>query len=136
MTARPAWANALSLFDYGYYTLTDLLFVVFAVMIIAVVSRPGLRQHLRWAKASAVSCVLSGCARFIRDLHFFFGIGSPWSSYLFSTILYFAATAFAFYSTYVLWQTLRDLAQRPMSPDSLAEQAPPGVWPPPPVMKL
>lgn len=136
MTARPAWADALTLFDYGYYTLTDLLFIVFAVMIVAVASRPGLRQHLRWANASAASCVLSGCARFIRDLHFFFGTGSRWNSYLFSTVLYFVATAFAFYSTYMLWRTLRDLARPSASPDPLAEPtSPPGVWPPPPMMR-
>ncbi len=136
MTARPAWADALSLIDYGYYTLTDLLFLVFAIMIVSVVSRPGLRQHLRWANASAASCVFSGCGRFVRDMHFFFGMGSRWNSYLFSTILYFAATALGFYAIYLLWRTLHDIAQRPASPDPLAEQAPPpGVWPPPPAMK-
>ena len=136
MRPRPIWADGLNLSDYCFYTVTDLLFVVFAFMIIAVVSRPGLRQHLQWANASAVGCVLTGRGRFVRDMHFFFGFGPYWNTHLFVWILYFLATAFGAYSTYLLWRTLRDIALHPVSSDPLAEQAPlPGVWPPIPVVK-
>ena len=136
MTTRPAWMDALNLFDYCFNTLGDLFFIVFGLLIIAVVSRPGLRQHLRWANASAVSCILTGCGRFIRDMHFFFGLGERYSVSLSSTLLYYLATVFAAYSTYMLWRTLRDFPLYPAAPDPLAEHpTQPGVWPPAPTLK-
>jgi hypothetical protein len=135
MTPRPVWVDSLTLFDYCYYTITDLLFVVFGLLIVFVVSRAGWRQHLRWANSSAISCVLTGCGRFVRDMHFFFGLGSRWNAYLSGTILYDLATVFGLYSTYMLWRTLRDLARHPASPDPLAEHSSlPGVWPPAPTL--
>jgi len=136
MTTRPVWMDALNLFDYCLFTLVDSFFVVIGLLIIGVVSRPGLRHHLRWANAYAVSSILIGCGRFIQDVHFFFGFGARYSVSLSSSVLYDLATAFGVYSTYMLWRTLRDLARHPAAPDPLAEQpAQPGVWPPPPTLK-
>jgi hypothetical protein len=136
MTTRPAWMDALNLFDYCFNTLGDLFFVVFGLMIVLVVSRPGLRQHLPWANTSAIACILTGCARFIRDMHFFFGFGERYTVSVGSTLLYYLATLFAAYSTYKLWQTLRNLSLYPASPDPLAEHpAQTGFWPPAPTLK-
>ena len=136
MTARPAWMDALDLFDYCFHTAVDLFFVVVGLLIIVVVSRPGLRQHLRWANAFAVSCILTGCGRFLRDMHFFFGLGARYTVSLSVSVLYDLGAAFGVYSTYMLWRTLHDLSLSPASPDPLAEHAAqPGVWPPTPTMK-
>ena len=133
MTPRPVWMDALNLFDYCFNTVMDSFFVVFGLMIIVVVSRPGLRQHLPWANTSAIACILTGCARFLRDMHFFFGLGERYTVSGAATLLYYLAALFAAYSTYRLWRTLRDLSS---SSDPLAEQpAQPGVWPPAPTMK-
>ena len=133
MTARPAWMDALNLFDYGFSTVAHVFFGGFGILIIVAVSRPGLRQHLRWANASAVSCILTGCGRFLRDMHFFFGLGQRYTVSLSVSVLYYLATAFAVYSTYMLWRILRDTSL--FSNPSEERLVQPGVWPPPPVMK-
>ena len=38
MTTRPLWADAFNFFDYCFYTVTDLVFIVFGLMIVLVVS--------------------------------------------------------------------------------------------------
>jgi len=132
----PPWYSALNEFDHYLYAVIALLFVVLSISIVVVVSRLGWRQHLRWANPFAVSCILTGCERFLKDMHYFFGIGSRWNAYLAETVLSYLATAIGTYSTYMLWRTLRDLARHPVSPDPLAEHpVQPGVWPPPPVVK-
>ena len=136
MSSRPLWADALTLFDYCFYTITDLLFIVFGLLIVAVVARPGWRHHLRWANPSAASAILTGFARLIRDLHFFFGAGARWNSYIASSIFYYLATVAGLYGTILLWQTLRDLGRSPVSPDAPAQYPPqPGVWPPAPTLR-
>ena len=136
MTARPAWADALSEFNYVFHSAIDLVFIVMGFAIIAVVSRPGWQHHLRWANPAAAASILTGVCRTINDLHHYFGVGTAIAAYVTADLFLYGANLVGLYSTFMLWRTLRDLAQRPALPDPLAEQAPPpGVWPPPPVMK-
>ena len=136
MHSLPPWYIALNEFGYVFHSLMDILFIVLGFAIVGIVSRPGWKHHLRWANPFAAAFVLNGIYRLVLDLHHYFHIGSPINEYLTTTLLNYAANAFSLYSAFMLWRTLRDLARHPASPDPLAEQAaPPGVWPPPPVVK-
>ncbi len=132
----PPWYVAFYEFGYLFHSIADLLFLVFAFLVIALVSRPGWRQHLRWANPAAAASVLTGIDRLIQDLHHYFLIGTPVNAYLAADLCNYAAIILSAYSTVVFWRMLRNIVHHPASADPLAEQAlPPGVWPPPPVMK-
>ena len=135
MHSLPPWYIGLNEFGYIFHTLMDVLFLVFAFLIIALVSRPGWRQHLRWANPAAAASILQGIYRLIMDLHHYFHIGAPVNAYLAAELCNYGSNILSLYSTFVFWRMLRDIVQHPASPDPLAEQAPPSVWPPPPVMK-
>ena len=132
----PLWYTVLGEFNYIFHTLIDVLFIVLGFAIIGVVSRPGWKHHLRWANPAAAATILTGIYRLVLDLHHYFKIGTPLGYYVASDLFNYAGNIVAAYSTYLLWRTLRDMALHPMSPDPLTEQGPPpGVWPPPPVVK-
>ncbi len=132
----PPWFIAWYEAEYIFHSIIDLLFIALGFAIVAVVSRPGWRQHLRWASPAAAASVLTGMDRLVRDLHHYFHIGATINADLTSDVLNYGANLVALYSTFMLWRTLRDLARHPASPDPLAEHpAQPGVWPPAPTLK-
>ncbi|MDQ2800497.1 MAG: hypothetical protein M3Y13_12760 [Armatimonadota bacterium] len=129
------WYITLNLFEHVFYGITDLIYLVFACLVVGLASRPGLRHHLRWANATAASCFLGLLARSAVNLHYFFGIWSREGAYITSFLFYAAAAISGIYSTVVFWRTFRDLADRADHPDPLAPEPQPGVWPPPPTFK-
>ena len=136
MHSIPPWYIALYESSYIFHSVLDIFFIVLSFAVVAAVSRPGLRQHLRWANPAAAGMVLNGIDRLSRDVHHYFHVGTAVNAFLTSDILNYGANFLALYSLFMLWQTLRGLARHPASPDPLAAQEPPpGVWPPPPVMK-
>ncbi|MGI4789946.1 MAG: hypothetical protein ACRYFS_13980 [Janthinobacterium lividum] len=136
MHSLPPWYVILTEFSYISHTIIDILFIIVGFAIVIVVSRPSWRQHLRWANPAAGSSVLSGIDRMSRDLHHYFHVGTAVNSYLTSELFNYGANFLALYSTFVLWQMLRDLARNPVSPNPLAEQpSQAGVWPPAPIVR-
>ncbi len=132
----PPWYFAFNEIEYIFHTVIDVAFIIVGFAIVVLVSRPGWKQHLRWASPAAAASVLTGIDRFVRDLYHYFGIGTLLNYYLTSDLFNYAANVAAFYSTFMLWRTLRDLVRHPTSPDPLAEYpAQPGVWPPAPTLK-
>ena len=60
----PPWFIAWYEAEYIFHSIIDLLFIALGFAIVAVVSRPGWRQHLRWASPAAAASVLTGMDRF------------------------------------------------------------------------
>ena len=136
MHSIPPWYIAFNEFGYLFHTAADLFFIVFGFLVVALVSRPGWKQHLRWANPAAAASVLTGIDRLVEDLHHYFHIGKPINAYLTADLFNYSAILLSFYSTFVFWRMIRDLVRHPASPDPfVAQEPPPGVWPPPPVMK-
>ncbi len=136
MHNTPPWYIAYYEFGYIFHSVIDAAFIILGFAIVVAVSRPGWKQHLRWASPAAAASVLTGMDRLVLDLHHYFHVGAPVNAYLTSDLLNYGANVVGFYSTFMLWRTLRDLARHPAAPDPLAEQpAQPGVWPPPPTLK-
>ena len=131
----PPWYIGLVEFGYVFHSVIDMLFIVVGFAVVALVSRPDWRQHLRWASPAAAASVLTGMDRFVRDLHHYFGIGAPISVYLISDLFNYAANITALYSTFMLWRTLLNIIRNPATQDPLAEPAQPGVWPPAPTLR-
>ena len=134
MHSPPSWYIAWYELGYIFHSIADLLFIVLGFMTVAVVSRPGWQQHLRWASPAAAASVLTGLERLVLDLHHYLHIGAPVNTYLTTDLLNYAAILLSLYSTFILLKMLQGLVRHPTSPDPLAQHSPPpGVWPPPPV---
>ena len=132
----PPWFIAWCEAGYIFHSIIDLLFIAFGFAIVGIVSRPGWRQHLCWASPAAAASILTGMDRSVRDLHHYLHFGAAINTDLTSDVLNYGANLVAFYSTFMLWRTLRDLAWPPAAPDPLVEHpAQPGVWPPAPTMR-
>ena len=129
------WYASLNLIEHVFYSITDLLYLVFAVLVVGIASRPGLRHHLRWANPVAAASLLALIARTTGDLHYFFGIGTRETSYVAGFFFYMLAAVPSVYSTVIFWRVFRDLADRMDHTDPLAPEPQPGVWPPAPVIK-
>ena len=133
MTPLPPWYFIVTNFHYGFHSLFDLLFIIVGFATVAVVSQPGWRHHLRWASPAAAASVFTGLYRLLVDLHHYLNVGTATAIYLVSDLFNDAAVVLSFYSSYILWKMLRDLARQPTSPDPLAQTpASPDIWPPPP----
>ena len=131
----PPWYIALYEFGYIFHTAIDIAYIVLGFAIVGVVSRPGWKQHLRWASPAAAASVLTGMDRLVLDLHHYFHVGSLVNAYLTSDLLNYTADALSLYSTFVFLKMLRDLLH-PATPNLSAEHlAQPGVWPPAPTVK-
>ncbi len=136
MHSIPPWYIALYESGYILHSVLDVLFIVVSFAVVAVVSRPGWRQHLRWANPAAAGMILNGTDRLSRDIHHYFHVGTTTNAYLTSEILNYGSDFFSLYGLFMLWRTLRDLARHPASPDPLAEHpTQPDVWPPAPTLK-
>jgi len=132
----PPWYIGLIEFGYIFHSVIDMLFIVVGFAVVILVSRPGWRQHLRWATPAAAASVLTGISRLDLDMHHYLGLGARLSVNLAYDLLNYSANVVSFYSAFMLWRTLRDLIQHPASPNPLAEHPPqPGVWPPVPTFK-
>ncbi len=134
MHSLPPWYGGLVEFNYIFHSIFDLLFIIFGLLIVVVVSRPGWNQHLRWASPAAVSSILDGLNRLALDMHHYFGLGARLNIYLTSDLFNYGAVLLSFYSIVMLWRTLRELTRLPASPAQMALQSLHGVWPPPPTV--
>jgi len=127
----PSWfLPSLSIFE----DLRTLLMVVFGLLIVQTVRRPGLRVHLRWAIPAAGASISAAAGSLLRLFRFGGNaLQSMFTANTLSLILHILAIGLSLYSVWMLWQTLRDLARQHASSNSMA-QAPnsPDVWPPPP----
>lgn len=119
--------------------ITTLLMIVFGLLIVKAVSRPGWRHHLRWAIPAAIAPAFAGLGRL--PVYRLFGslnaVQSTATANITAVVLYALPTLTALYATWTLWRTLRDLARHAASTDPLAlHPAQTGVWPPPPTGRL
>lgn len=134
MGVIPLWYRLLFEFNYVFHSVVDVLFIVLAFLIIGAASRPGWRQHLRWASPLAAGSVLTGCYRLVVDLRHYFHVVNP-AMYAASDFLLYLADGASLYGTWMLWLTLRDLAQPPATPDPLTQSPKTDVWPPAPAAR-
>ena len=133
MQAIPPWYHFSREFSYIFHSTMDVLYLLFGLLIVGVVSRTGWRHHLRWAIPAAAASVLSALQRLEMDVHHYLKMGSAETDYLTAFIINIFAGIVSLYSLVMLWRTLRDLSRPKVHLDPLAVPlAVPSVWPPPP----
>ncbi len=136
MHSLPPWYITFNEFGYIFHSVVDIAFIVVGFAVVILVSRPGWRQHLRWASPAAAASFLVGLSRLTLDMHHYLSIGTRLSVDFTFDLLNYSANVLSFYGAFMLWRTLRDLIRHPASPDPLAEYpTQPGVWPPAPTGK-
>ena len=133
MQAIPPWYHFSREFSYIFHSTMDILYLLFGLFIIGIVSRNGWRHHLCWAILAAAASVLSVLQRLEMDVHHYFKMGSAETDYLTAFIINIFAGVVSLYSLVMLWRTLRDLSRPTVQLEPLTvPPAVPSVWPPPP----
>lgn len=108
--------------------------VVFGLLIVQTVRQPGLRVHLRWAIPAAGASISAAAGSLLRRFSFSgTALQAAFTADTLSLTIHILAIGLSLYSVWMLWRTLRDIAHKSASPDSVAKTlASPDVWPPPP----
>lgn len=129
--AYPSWfLPSLSIFE----DIRTLLMVVFGLLIVQTVRRPGLRVHLRWAIPAAGASVSAAVGTLFSRFNFGgTALQAAFTANTLSLTIHILAIGLSLYSVWILWRTLHDIARKSASADSVAQSPDsPDLWPPPP----